>query len=400
MRRARFQHGWLTTKTRKTGETWYYNFREYNSAGEAVQRSKKIGTVKQYPTEADALRKVLLQRIDVNRQVTDSTPGPLLTVEMLVGHFRQHELEAVDDQEEGRASTTRDTYESYLQNYIVPQWGKFLLGEVKAVAVEHWLRNLRRIKGKMMAKGTKAKIRNILHALYTHAVRHEFIDRNPINEVRQSAKRERIPDILDVEEFQALYSELETRERAMVMMDAGSGLRRGELFALKWEDIDWKLKQAGVHRSIVHNTKKRLWKCKSETSRRPVPLDDFMLEELEAWKKGTVYSRNSDWVFASPASNGDWPYWPQTIMVRVVRPAAVAAKVTKRIGWHTFRHSYTSLLKANGEDVKVVQELLRHANSRITMDTYAQAMTPAKRQAQSNVVQMLRPKAKAAGEGA
>ena len=66
--------------------------------------------------------------------------------------------------------------------------------------------------------------------------------------------------------------------------------------------------------------------------------------------------------------------------------------ITKRIGWHTFRHSYGTLLKGNGEDVKVVRESLRHANSRITLDTYVQAMTPAKRQAQGKVVGMILPK--------
>ena len=56
------------------------------------------------------------------------------------------------------------------------------------------------------------------------------------------------------------------------------------------------------------------------------------------------------------------------------------------------RHSYATQLKANGEDVKVVQESLRHANSRITLDTYTQAITPAKRQAQTKVVSMILPK--------
>jgi len=52
--------------------------------------------------------------------------------------------------------------------------------------------------------------------------------------------------------------------------------------------------------------------------------------------------------------------------------------------------TYTTLLHANGEDVKVVQELLRHGSARITMDIYAQAVTPAKRKAQGKVVAMLR----------
>jgi integrase len=63
----------------------------------------------------------------------------------------------------------------------------------------------------------------------------------------------------------------------------------------------------------------------------------------------------------------------------------------KNIGWHTFRHSFGTLLKANGEDVKTVQELLRHANSKITLDVYTQAVNSHKRAAQSKVVQMIVP---------
>jgi site-specific recombinase XerD len=73
--------------------------------------------------------------------------------------------------------------------------------------------------------------------------------------------------------------------------------------------------------------------------------------------------------------------------------APSAAGITKRIGWHTFRHTFSTLLKANGEDVKVVQELLRHASYKVTMDTYTQAIGSDKRLAQSRVIQMVLPKA-------
>jgi len=59
------------------------------------------------------------------------------------------------------------------------------------------------------------------------------------------------------------------------------------------------------------------------------------------------------------------------------------------LGWHTFRHTYSSLLKATHADIKVMQELLRHASSRVTLDTYTQAMTSDKREAQSAVVRLL-----------
>jgi integrase len=64
--------------------------------------------------------------------------------------------------------------------------------------------------------------------------------------------------------------------------------------------------------------------------------------------------------------------------------------IKKRVTWHAFRRTYTTFLRANGEAVKVVQELLRHSSSRITMDIYAQAPMPAKRAAQQKVGEMVR----------
>src|SRR5271169_2531060 len=63
--------------------------------------------------------------------------------------------------------------------------------------------------------------------------------------------------------------------------------------------------------------------------------------------------------------------------------------IVGHFGWHTFRHTYATLLKGNGEDVKVVQELMRHANISVTLNIYAQAITQAKRDAQSRVVSLL-----------
>jgi stress-induced morphogen len=86
-----------------------------------------------------------------------------------------------------------------------------------------------------------------------------------------------------------------------------------------------------------------------------------------------------------------YPFWPDILLLKIIQPAARRAGIKKRIGWHTFRHSYSSLLVANGENVKVVQELMRHASSRFTLDVYSQAWKGAKRQAQQRVVQMILP---------
>jgi integrase len=94
---------------------------------------------------------------------------------------------------------------------------------------------------------------------------------------------------------------------------------------------------------------------------------------------------------AGERMKGKQPYWPDNLMKRYIKPVARKAGINKNIGWHTFRHSFGTLLKANGEDVKTVQELLRHANSRITLDVYTQAVNSHKRAAQSKVVRMMVP---------
>ena len=88
------------------------------------------------------------------------------------------------------------------------------------------------------------------------------------------------------------------------------------------------------------------------------------------------------------------PDHPWNLQHHKLRPAAQRAGLGDGIGWHTFRHSYASLLRANGEDLKVQQELLRHADIRTTMDIYTQAMPEDKRTAHSKVVQMILPHAR------
>jgi len=67
--------------------------------------------------------------------------------------------------------------------------------------------------------------------------------------------------------------------------------------------------------------------------------------------------------------------------------------IDRRVSGHTFRRTYSTLLHANGEDVKRVQELLRHGSIKVTLDIYAQAQMPAKREAQRKEVEMVRPTA-------
>jgi site-specific recombinase XerD len=77
------------------------------------------------------------------------------------------------------------------------------------------------------------------------------------------------------------------------------------------------------------------------------------------------------------------------VMNKTIRPALAAAGITKTVGWHSFRHSLATNLRSMGVDVKTAQELLRHANSRITLDLYTRAVSADKREASGKQIEML-----------
>jgi len=109
------------------------------------------------------------------------------------------------------------------------------------------------------------------------------------------------------------------------------------------------------------------------------------------------YKNPSDYVWATEANragtkHGQQPVWLSTVMRDHIQPTARKLGIPKKISRHAFRHTFSSVLKANGEDVKVAQKLLRHSTSRMTVDTYTQALSPHKRAAQSKVVSMIRPR--------
>ena len=378
-RRARYQQGSLTCVKRKTGQAvWVFRWYEPITNGGMVYRKKVLGTIEELKTESQAQRAADALRLTINAEQTPKS----VSVAALVQHYRNEELSEAN---QGKAFSTKQAYEFYLKNWIVPRWGDLSLEDVKPVAVESWLKSVRR------SRGSKAKIRNIMSALFNHARRYEWTDRNPIALVRQSAKRERIPEVLTEEELRALIPQLSDRDRTLVLLDACTGLRVGELLGLKWSDVDFENGLLHVTRSVVSQI---VGACKTEASQKPVPLDSFLAQVLRQWRSCCSYNQNDDWVFASPLTKGQQPYWPENLMKRGIRPAAKRAKIMKHISWHTFRRTFSTLLKANGEDIKTVQELLRHANSRITLDIYTQAVTPAKRAAQTKVVEMIVPKPK------
>ena len=225
-----------------------------------------------------------------------------------------------------------------------------------------------------------------MSVLFNHACRFELFDRNPICLVRQSAKRRTPPSTLLPAEIKALIDSLALRERTLVLLAATTGLRQSEIFGLKWGYIDFERGTMSVIRSIVYGG---VGPCKTESSQKPVPMHAILAVALTQWRKRCTYIKPQDWVFASKRHRGRRPYWGQAIMRKYIRPAAQRVGIQKRFGWHTFRHTYSTLLRSVGTEFKVMQELLRHSSFRSTLDVYTQAVTPAKHAAQAAVISLV-----------
>lgn len=384
--RQRYQNGSLIKVPRAHGPSdWVLRYRVTLGDGRRVQRQAIIGTTAEYKTDSQAEKAADKVRLTINNS-TPSAQAP--TVGIVAWHFREVEL---NDANERRSWSTKTNYKEMLDLFILPRWETTRMLDVKSVAIEAWLGTLVSTKKerKPLENGTKQRIRNILSALFSHAQRYEFvpIGHNPVKLVRQSGKRSRIPDILGASEIRALWEGSKAREKAAIALNFGNGLRRSEGFALKWQDIDFLNGTASVVRGIV---KGHVGDVKTEISKKLVPLHPHQLESLASWRAVSPYCDDSDWLFASHVMRGKKPYWPDMILRRQIQPLAKKLGIKKTIGWHTFRRTFASLLKANGEDVKVVQELCRHANPSTTMALYAQAFSADARRAQGKVVEMVR----------
>ena len=156
--------------------------------------------------------------------------------------------------------------------------------------------------------------------------------------------------ILSQKQFGSLLENIrEDYVQLVVIIGMCLGLRFSEVLALRWRDVDWKESEVHVRRAIVQG---REGDVKTEYSEAPTPLDPVLAEVLKAWQHKTEFSKQENWVFASPFTGGQQPYFP-----------------------------YGS----TPEDIK---DLMRHGDIRTTFNLYGNVMQEPMREANSKVVQM------------
>jgi len=364
-RAARFKTGSVVFDKRR--KTW--NFLSWE---DGKRRTRRIGTVSQYPTKTKARTAAkVFQEESLGSQST--IVGDSLTVKTLAEQYRVEKMPKRND--------TRRAYEVWLKNHILPRWGNCPLIQLQARPVELWLESL------ALAPKSKAHVRGVLSILWDFAMwrEHVTMQRNPIElvKVRGATKRTRQPRSLTVEEFQRFIQHLDEPFRTVALLCCCLGLRISECLGLKWADVDWLNGRLRVERGIVCQ---HVDDVKTAQSRRDLVIDGELLVALKAWKLTSQFAESDDWMFASPAQLGRLP-WSYDQIWRVYQKAANKAGVGK-LGTHSLRHTYRSWLDSVGTPVGVQQKLMRHSDIRTTMNVYGDAATAEMAQAHGKIVRL------------
>jgi integrase len=354
-----------------------YRWREYGPAGKVDRRGEMVGTIEQYPTKAEALKACEHLQVGAN---SDNPMPRHISFGTLLDRYVAEEMP--------ERHSTNLAYASYIETHIRPKWADWPLRKLtskgSSFTIEQWLKSL------TLAPKTKGNIRNVMAVVFSCAMRWGLVDLglNPVALVRVKgiSRRQKEPRILNPEEIQGLTAKLSEPCRTAVIAALSTGLRCSELFALKWLDFNWDQLTVLVRRAIVDGV---VGDVKTKYSQSGLPLDAALAEILFNWKRASQFGADSDWVFASAQKAGELPLRPSSLLEKHIKPAARKVGLGGDIGWHTFRHTYSSMLRQLGVDLKVQQELLRHADIRTTMNVYTQAVSEQKRVAHSKVVRMV-----------
>jgi len=267
----------------------------------------------------------------------------------------------------------KHTFESTFRVHILPQFGRLHLDQIDRQKMEDFISKL--VK-KDMAKDSIRLILAALSSLYTHAVENKLVTENPAKGVsklyKQVPSRHKKPEPLTVEESLAFLSAAQhDPEHYPIFLTAlHSGLRSGEIGGLQWGDIDWRGRSISIRRAVVRG---RVTTLKTENSERTVDCSDDLLRALadlrrsrqeQALKSG---SQLCPWVFTCRTGK---PVGMNNVKARYFKRTLRKAGL-RNIRFHDLRHTYASLLLAQGEPITYVANQLGHKNPGITLKIYS-----------------------------
>ena len=289
--------------------------------------------------------------------------------------------------------TSHQTYRGYIDNHIKPNIGDIPLSKLSSLHLQKLYKKLlaggrvERVEAKGQPKGLSAKtVRNInqvISSAMDFARDQKLISSNPTDGCALPKLEHKEMKTLPVEQLTSFLREAkESGVFELYYIELATGLRRGELLGLKWEDIDLEHGNLRVHRQIARiNGEIVEAPLKTKNAYRTLPLSADAVGVLREQKKK---SGNSPYVFPSPTGGPISPDSVLHMLHRVLKRAGLS-----KVRFHDLRHTFATLALQNGVDIKTVSGMLGHYSAGFTLDTYTHVTTSAKKEAANTMGNIL-----------
>jgi integrase len=270
-----------------------------------------------------------------------------------------------------RASTW-SVYEGHTRNHF-PEFSDMKINRITIAMIEKWITDR---QGQGMPIATIRKILVSMGQIFKYAIRHRYIPYNPFadaekpradqseGEGSEGSSSIRILNTLEINSF--LNATDGDKYKTLFRLAIMSGARQGELLGLKWPDIDWENSQIHIQRTFNNQ---EWYVPKTKTSNRKIDIGPKMMGLLKKWKLACL-PNNLNLIFPNEAGK---PINHNNLVSRHFNPALERAKID-RIRFHDLRHTFASLLIAQGENPKYIQKQMGHSSPTVTLNIYAHLM--------------------------
>ncbi|MFH1891482.1 MAG: site-specific integrase [Candidatus Zixiibacteriota bacterium] len=260
--------------------------------------------------------------------------------------------------------STYVSYETIVRLHLNPRFGKQFLHRISTADIQKFVAE--KITKDRLTPKSVVNFLIPLKEMFKHAVAWGYMKRDPSLYVKRPRVELEEMEFFSPEEIRLFLDNVNPNYYTMFLTAVMTGMRRGELLALQWGDIDWNSNQISIRRSIYRG---EFVNPKSKNSIRRIVMSPVLRHALEQHRLLGKESEK-ELVF----SNGDgFPIDPDNLVKREFCPALDRAGL-RRIRFHDLRHTYASLLISQGENIKFIQSQLGHASAKTTLDRYGHLM--------------------------